>query len=330
MRRREFITLLGGAAAWPSAARAQQAEGMRRIAVLLGWSESNPEFRSWIATFAEGLARLGWVDGRNVQMDVRWTRGDVRRMQTFAKELVELQPDVVFASTTPVMAALQRETRTLPIVFVVVADPVGSAFVAGLPRPGGNITGFINVEPEMGGKWLEMLKEIVPRMSRVAMMFNPDTAPGGGAFFLNPFEAAARSLAVEPITVRVRSDAEIEAGITSLGREQAGLVLQSDSFLAVHQETVISLAARNNVPAVGADFPGFAKAGGLLSYGANFPDIFRRAASYVDRVLRGANPSDLPVQQPTKFELVINLKTAKALGLTVPPSLLATADEVIE
>jgi putative ABC transport system substrate-binding protein len=330
MRRRDFITLVGCATVQPLAARAQQAERMRRIAVLLGWSESDPEYQSWIATFAEALARLGWVDSRSVLMDVRWARGDVRRMQTFAKELVELQPDVVFASTTPVMAALQRETRTLPIVFVVVADPVGSAFVAGLPRPGGNITGFINVEPEMGGKWLEMLKEIVPRMSRVAMMFNPDTAPGGGAFFLNPFEAAARSLAVEPITVRVRSDAEIEAGITSLGREQAGLVLQSDSFLAVHQETVISLAARNNVPAVGADFPGFAKAGGLLSYGANFPDIFRRAASYVDRVLRGANPSDLPVQQPTKFELVINLKTAKALGLTVPPSLLATADEVIE
>ena len=329
--RRQFISALGGVAvAWPLAARAQQAEGMRRIAVLLGWSESDLEYRSWIATLAEELARLGWVDGRNVQMDVRWARGDVRRMQTFAKELVELQPDVILASTTPVTAALQRETRTLPIVFMVVVDPVGSGFVASLSRPGGNITGFINVEPEMGGKWLEILKQIAPRMSRVATMFNPDTAPGGGAFFLNPFEAAARSLAVEPITVRVRSNAEIEAGITSLGREQAGLVLQSDSFLAVHQETVISLAARNNVPAVGADIPGFTRAGGLLSYGANFPDIFRRAASYVDRVLRGANPSDLPVQVPTKYELVINLKTARALGIEVPSAVLSIADKVIE
>ena len=227
-------------------------------------------------------------------------------------------------------AALQRKTRTLPIVFVVVVDPVGSGFVAGLSRPGGNITGFVNVEPEMGGKWLEILKQIAPRMSRVAMMFNPDTAPGGGAFFLNSFEAAARSMAVEPITVRVRSDAEIEAGIASLGREQAGLVLQSDIFMVVHQGTVISLAARNNVPAIGADIPGFTRAGGLLSYGANFPDIFRRAASYVDRVLRGANPSDLPVQVPTKYELVINLKTARALGIEVPSAVLSIADEVIE
>ena len=330
MRRRDFVkAMAGSAAAWPLAARAQPPEGLRRIAVLLGWSET-PEFRSWIATFAEGLARLGWVDGRNVQMDVRWTRGDVRRMQTFAKELVGLRPDVILSSTTPVTAALQRETRTLPIVFVIVVDPVSSGFVAGLPRPGGNITGFINVEPEMGGKWLELLKEIAPRMSRVAMMFNRDTAPGGGAFFLNPFEAAAQLLAVEPITVRVRSDAEIEAGITSLGREQAGLVLQSDSFMVVHQGAVISLAARNNVPAIGADFPSFAKAGGLLSYGANFPDIFSRAASYVDRILRAANPSDLPVQAPSKYELRINLKTAQALGLTIPESFLQRADEVIE
>jgi len=330
MRRRDFITLAGGALARPLAARAQPAKGMRRIGVLLGWSESNPVFRSWIGTFADGLARLGWLDGRNVQMDVRWTGGDVRRIQSFAKDLVELQPDVILSSTTPVTAALQRETRTLPIVFAVVVDPVGSGFVAGLPRPGGNITGFINVEPEMGGKWLELLKQIAPRMTRVAMMFNPDTAPGGGTFFLKAFEAAARSLAVEPITVRVRSDAEIEAGITSLGREQAGLVLQSDSFLAVHDRMIISAAARNNVPAIGADIPTFASGGGLLSYGPNFPDIFRGAASYVDRILGGANPSDLPVQTPTKYELVINLKTAQALGLTIPESFLQRADEVIE
>ena len=331
MKRREFITLLGSAAAaWPLAARAQQAERMRRIAVLLGWSESNPEYRSLIDTFVQGLAQLGWVAGRNVLIDVRWTRGDVRRMQTLVKELVELQPDVILCQSTPVTAALQRETRTIPIVFVIVADPVGSGFVAGLPRPGGNITGVINIEGEMGGKWLELLKEIAPRISRVAMMFNPDTAPGGGAFFLSSFEAAARSLAVEPITVRVHSAAEIEAEIASLGRDQAGLVLQSDSFLVVHQRTVISLAVRHNVPAIGVDLPFFAKEGGLLNYGANFSDIFRRAQSYVDRILRGANPSDLPVQVPTKYELVINLKAAKALGREVPPMLLGRADEVIE
>ena len=329
MRRREFITLLGSTTMWPLAARTQQAERTRRIAVLLGWSET-PIYRSSIDAFAQELARLGWEDGRSVQIDVRWANGDVGRIPTLAEELIALQPDLVFTSTTPVTAALQRETRRLPIVFLIVVDPVGSGFVAGLPRPGGNITGFINVEPEMGGKWLEMLKEIAPRMSRVAMMFNPDTAPGGGAFFLPPFEAAARSLAVEPIKVRVRGDAEIEAGITSLGREQAGLVLQSDSFMVVHQGTVISLAARNNVPAIGADFPSFAKAGGLLSYGANFPDIWSRAASYVDRILRGANPSDLPVQAPSKYELRINLKTAQALGLTIPESFLQRADEVIE
>jgi putative tryptophan/tyrosine transport system substrate-binding protein len=237
---------------------------------------------------------------------------------------------VILAGATPATAAVQRETRTIPIVFAVVSDPVGAGFVVGLPRPGGNITGFTNVEAALGGKWLGMLKEIAPRVERVAIMFNPDTAPGGGAYFLGPFEAAARSPGAEPITARVRSDAEIEAAITSLGREQAGLVIMPDSFMQVHQGTVISLTASNNVPAIGADLPGFAKEGGLLSYGANFPDIFRRAAPYVDRILRGANPGDLPVQAPTKWELVINLKTAKALGLDVPVQLRQLADDVIE
>jgi putative tryptophan/tyrosine transport system substrate-binding protein len=331
VRRREFITLLGGAAAaWPLAARAQQQERMRRIAVLMGWSESDPQFRSWIEAFVQELARLGWADGRNVHIDVRWTSGDVGRIGTFAKELVELQPNVILGGTTPVTAALQRETRTIPIVFVVVADPVGPGFVAGLPRPGGNITGFLNAEAAMGGKWLEILKEIAPRLTRVAIMFNPDTAPGGGAYFLGAFEAAARSLAVEPLTARVRSDAEIEAVIASLGPEQGGLVIMTDSFMGVHRGTVISLAARNKVPVIGADLPSFAREGGLLSYGANLRDIFRRAAPYVDRILRGANPGDLPVQGPVKYEMVVNLKTAKALGIEVPPTLLARADEVIE
>jgi putative ABC transport system substrate-binding protein len=284
---------------------------------------------SWIEIFVEAIAQLGWIGGRNVQIDVRWAGGDVGRIRTFAKELVELQPDVIFAGTTPVTAALQRETRTIPIVFAVVSDPVGAGFVAGLPRPGGNITGFINVEAAMGGKWLEILKEIAPGVRRAGIMFNPSTAPGGGAYFLGSFEAAARSLAVEPIVVRVHSDAEIEAGIDSLG-PQVGLVIMTDSFMAVHQPTVISATARNKMPTMGADLQTFAKEGGLVSYGPNFTDFFRRAASYVDRILRGANPADLPVQVPTKYQLVINLKTAKALGLDVPATLLARADEVIE
>jgi putative tryptophan/tyrosine transport system substrate-binding protein len=215
IQRREFITLLGGAAAWPLAVRAQQGQRMRRIGVLMAFSESNPQFRSLIDTFMQGLTRSGWVDGRNVQIDVRWADGDVGRMRAFAKELTELQPDVILAGATPVTDALQKETHTIPIVFVIVSDPVGAGFVAGLSHPGGNITGFINVEATMGGKWLELLKEIAPRVERTAIMFNPDTAPSGGTYFLGPFETAARSLAVEPITARVRSDAEIEATLAS-------------------------------------------------------------------------------------------------------------------
>src|SRR6516165_4828685 len=236
MRRRDFISLVGGlAVAWPLAARAQQPEQMRRIAVLMGLSENDPVFQSSMNTFVQGLAQAGWIEGRNVHMDVRWARGDIHRMQTLAKEIVKTQPAVILSSTTPVTAALQRETRTIPIVFVIVTDPVGSGFVAGLPHPGGNITGFINAEAEMGGKWLELLKEIAPGIRTVGMMFNPDTAPGGGAYYLDSFKAAARSLAVEPITVHVRSDTEIETEMAALGRQQAGLVLQSDSFMAVHQ-----------------------------------------------------------------------------------------------
>jgi putative ABC transport system substrate-binding protein len=330
MRRRDFIkTVAGLASIWPFAARAQQSERIRRIAVLMGWSET-PIYRSSIDAFVQGLTQLGWEESRKIQIDVRWARGDVGRIPTLAQELVELRPDAIFTSTTPVTAALQRETHTIPIVFVIVADPVGSGFVASLPKPGGNITGFTNVEASLGGKWLEILKDFAPTVRRAAIMFNPDTAPGGGAIFLGPFEAAARSLAVEPITAHVRSDSEIETVITSLGRERAGLVIMTDSFMAVHQGTVISSTASNNVPVIGADLPSFVKEGGLLAYGANFPDIFGRAASYVDRILRGANPGDLPVQAPTKYELAVNLKTAKALGLTVPRELLYRADEVIE
>jgi putative ABC transport system substrate-binding protein len=330
MRRREFITLLGGAVAWPFAARAQQIDRVRRIGVLMGWAESDPEAQSALATFLKRLRQLGCADGRNVRIDKRWAAGDVERMRVFAKELVELQPDVILANTTPVTAALHQETRTIPIVFVIVSDPVGAGFIKNLPHPGGNITGFINVETSMAGKWLELLKEIAPAIRRAAIMFNPDTAPGGGSYFLGPFEAAARSFAVEPITAPVRSDAEIERLITGLGREPgAGLVVMTDGFMMVHRGSIISRAASSNVPAIYAE-AGSSKDGGLLSYGASSLDVFNRAAPYVDGILRGAKPADMPVQTPTKFELVINLKTAKALGLTVPTTLLVAADEVIE
>jgi putative tryptophan/tyrosine transport system substrate-binding protein len=247
-----------------------------------------------------------------------------------AKELVDLQPDVILVSGTPGTAALQRETRTIPIVFVPVADPVGSGFVAGLPRPGGNITGFISYEASLAGKWLELLSEIAPAVKRVAAIFNPDTAAANRSYYLPSFEAAARSLKVEPITALVRSDAEIAAAITTLGREPGGgLVLMPDSFMVVHRAPIILLAAQYNVPAI-FNFIGFVRDGGLLSYGPDNYDLFRRAASYIDRILRGAKPADLPVELPVKFEMALNAKTAKALGLTVPQSILLRADEVIE
>jgi len=329
MNRRETIALLGGAAIWPVAGRAQQTERVRRIGILMGWSESDSEFQGRIAALLQGLVQLGWVDGHNVRIDVRWTDGDANRARAFAKELAALQPDVIFAGASPATAALQRETSTIPIVFSSVADPVGSGFVASLARPGANITGFINIEATIAGKQLELLKKVAPGLTRAALMFNPDTAPGGGSYFLESFEAAARSLALKSIISSVHSDAEIETAIGSLGREQGGVVAMTDSFLGVHIGTVISAANRNNVPAI-FESPYMARAGGLMAYGQTGLDLFRRAASYVDRILRGAKPAELPVQVPTKFDLVINLKTARTLGLTVPPSLLAIADEVIE
>ena len=303
---------------------------MRRIGVLMAFDENDPEGKARLSGFTQGLAELGWTDGRNLRMDVRWAAGNVDRMRMFAKELVDLQPDVILAGATPATAALQRETRTIPIVFAIVADPVGAGFVASLPRPGGNITGFSNIEASMAGKWLELLTEIAPGVKRVAIMFNPDTAPGGGSYYLPSFEAAARSLKVEPIVAPVHSDAEIETVITSLGREPGGgLVVMPDGFMTIHRAPIILLAARNNVPAVYSNSV-FARDGGLLSYGPDRVDIFRRSASYVDRILRGAKPADLPVQLPVKFEMAVNVKTAKALGLTVPQSILLRADEVIE
>jgi putative ABC transport system substrate-binding protein len=329
MRRREFITGIGATVVWSLAARAQQGDRMRRIGVLIGFSENDPEAKAYLSGFTQGLAKLGWTDG-NLWMDVRWAAANADQMRSFAKELVNLQPDVILANTTPVTAALQRETRTIPIVFAAVADPVGAGFVASLPHPGGNITGFISQEAAMAGKWLELLAEIAPSVKRVAAMFNPETAPGGGSYFLPSFEAAARSFKVAPITAPVHSDAEIEPVIASLGRESGGgLVVMPDAFTLVHRASIILLAARNNVPAVYYE-AFFARDGGLLGYGADRGDIFRRAAPYVDRILRGTKPAELPVQQPIHFTMGLNSKTAKALGLAVPTSILLRADEVIE
>ena len=290
---------------------------MRRIGVLMAFDENDPEAKVWLSEFTRGLAELGWTNGRNLRMDIRWAGANADRMRMLAKELVDLQPDLILAYSTPVTAALQRETQTIPIV-------------ASLPRPGGNLTGFGTQEAAMAGKWLELLTEIAPGVKRAAIMFNPDTAAGGGSYFRPAFEAAARSLKVEPIAAPVHGDAEIETVIASLSREpRGGLVVMADAFMEVHRAPIILLAARNNVPAVYFDTV-FARDGGLLSYGPDRVDLFRRSASYVDRILRGAKPADLPVQLPVKFQMALNAKTAKALGLTVPTSILLRADDVIE
>ena len=331
MRRRDFITVLCGAAlTGPFAVSAQQTDRMRRVAVLMGYGEADPEAKALLAEFTQGLSALGWIEGRNLRMDVRWAPGRTDLMHTFAKELVDLHPDVILADSTPVTAALKRATLTIPIVFAIVADPVGSGFVASLSRPGANITGFSSVEGSIAGKWLDLLTTIAPDVKRAAMIFNPDTAPYTKSYVLPFFEDAARSLKVALVAAPVHNDAEITAVITALGREPGGGLLgMPDNFVEVHRELIISLAARSNLPAV-YQTPVIARDGGLLSYGANFRDIFRRSASYVDRILRGEKPSELPVQLPIKYLMVVNLKTAKALRLTVPPSILLTADEVIE
>jgi putative ABC transport system substrate-binding protein len=327
LRRREFIVGLGGAVAWPVAGRAQQGGRVRRIGWLMPLDENDPRAKSTISVFSQALADLGWADGRNVRMDLRWGGGDTNRIRALAQELVGLQPDIILASGT-VATALQRETRTIPIVFATAFDPVASGLIERLNQPGGNITGFGGVEPSMGGKWLELLSEIAPGLKRAASLFNPDFP--AGSVFMPSFETAARSLKVAPIIAPVHSDAEIETAIIALGREPGGgLVVMPDPFVGVHHAPIISAAARNNVPAVYPSSPS-PRDGGLLSYGPDGVDLVRRAASYVDRILRGEKPGDLPVQFPTKFEMVVNRKTAKALGLEVPLSILVRADEVIE
>ena len=330
VRRRDFITLVGGAAAaWPLAARAQEVDRARRIGVLMGFPESDSQAQGFIAAFRDGLQRLGWTDGRNVRIDTRWPAFDAESRQRFAKELVALQPDLILSHTTTTTAALLQQTRTIPIIFATVTDPLGSGFVPSLARPGGNVTGFTLVEPTMAAKWVELLKEIAPRVNRVAMLFNPTTAPYAD-YFLKPFKTAAPAFAVEAVAAPVRDMSELESVVAAQAREpNGGLIVMPDSFIDTHREEIISLVARYHLPAVYA-YRFFTERGGLLSYGADLRDNFRRAADYVDRVLKGEKPADLPVQAPTKFELIINLKTAKEQGLTITRDFLLIADEVIE
>jgi putative ABC transport system substrate-binding protein len=320
IRRRDFITLLGGvAAAQASAARAQQGDRVRRIGVLMPGDENDPVGKLLLPAFTQALAGLGWADGRNLRMDLRWGGGDINRIRAFAQELVGLQPDIILAISAVATVALQRETRTIPIVFAYVGDPVASGIVPRLNEPGGNITGFADWEASLGGKWLELLSEVAPELNRASIMFNPDTAASS---YMPSLEAAARSLKVALISAPVHSDAEIDTAIIALGREPAGgLVVMGDVFTTPHRAPIILAAARHNVPAV-YGLSTFARDGGLLSYDVDRVDLYRRAATYVDRILRGAKPGDLPVQFWTKFEMVVNLKTAKALGLAVPPSIL--------
>ena len=331
MNRRETLIALCalGAAVTPFAAPAQQPGKVRRIGVLLGQAESDSAAQSRLAGLKESLAALGWVEGRNLSIEIRWSGGDVKRASALAKELVALKPEVIVCTTTPVTAALQRETRTIPIVFTAVSDPVGSGFVKTLSQPGGNITGFINLESSLVAKCLELLKEMAPRVTRVGVMFNPETAPYA-EYYLGPLKTAAPKLGVKAFATRVRSTSDIEEAISGLGREPGGgLIIMPDSFFGAHRKSMIALTARFKVPTI--YFAGqFVADGGLSSYGPDVGDLWLRPAVHVDRILRGAKPADLPVQQPVKFELVINLKTAKALGLGIPQSTLLRADKVIE
>jgi len=328
MKRREFITLVGGAAAaWPLAARAQQ-EHMRRVGVLMNFEENDPEAKSRLAAFRHGLERRGWSEGRNVYLEYRFTAVSAGRTKVLAKELVALHPDVILANSSAVAVALQRETRAIPIVFVNVSDPIGLGFIASLARPGGNFTGVLHLEASIVGKWLAMLKEIAPSLTRAALIGNPRTTSFD--YFVQSAQATATSLAVELVPAHVETDADIERSIEAFARvPDGGLVLPPDSTTIAHRDLVIALAARHRLPAV-YPIQLFVEAGGLMSYGTDQNDMFRLAASYVDRILRGDKPADLPAQAPTKFETAVNLKTAKALGLTVPPGLLLAADQVIE
>jgi putative ABC transport system substrate-binding protein len=331
MRRRDFIALIGGAgAAWPLVASAQQADRTRRIGVLMGYPETESEGQAFVSAFRDGLQQLGWFLDGKLQIDTRWSPpGNTDTLHRFANELAASQPDLILSHSTPTTAALLQATRSIPILFAFVSDPLGSGFVASFPHPGGNVTGFIVMEPGIAGKWLELLKQVAPRVARVGILFNPTTAPYAN-YYLEPFKAAARSFAVEGIVAPVRDGSELESIIAAQAREpNGGFVVMPDAFTDTYRVEIISLAARYSLPAV-YPFRYWAKDGGLLSYGVDQIDNFRRAAIYADRILKGEKAGDLPVQAPSKFQLVINLKTAKALGLTISRDFLLVADEVIE
>jgi putative ABC transport system substrate-binding protein len=330
MKRREFITLLGSAAAAGTlAAHAQNREGVR-LGILMPFATTDPSWRLDTTALITQLKQLGWAEGRNLRIDYRWASGDAERMQASAKELVAQQPDVIVCRSTPVTAALLAQTRTIPVVFVMVSDPVGERFVESLARPGGNATGFTNVESSMAGKWLELLKEIAPNIKRIAFIFNPKVAPGGGSYYTNLIKSAATSFALPPTAIPVHDAAEIESAIAKFASEpNGGLLVLPDTTTRTHHRLIVMLAAQNRIPAI-YDVRDIVVDGGLISYGVDVADLIRRAAGYVDRVLKGAKPAELPVQLPTKFELVINIQTAKALGLEVSSQLQQRADEVIE
>jgi putative tryptophan/tyrosine transport system substrate-binding protein len=329
MKRREFIAGLGSAAAWPFAAEAQQAGRLRRIGVLIGLAEEDPETQGRLAAFRQGMQQRGWSEGRNLQIDYRWAGPEAERVMFYAAELVRTQPDLILAITSPSVAALQRATRTIPIVFAGIGDPVGQGFVVSLARPGGNITGFTGLEFTLGEKWVSFLKELAPGVTRIAYLFHPEIGPYY-ALWLKSVEAAAATLGVETTAAPVRAGSDVEHAISAIAvHPDGGLIVQPDGYTVTNRWLIIELAARHRLPAV-YTYRYEALEGGLVSYGADIPDQFRRAADYVDRILKGQNPSALPVQQPLKYELVINLKTAKGLGLTIPPNVVAIADEVIE
>ena len=328
MRRREFITLLGGAAAtWPLAGRAQQFEPLRRIGVLMTTADDR-EGRRRLSAFREGLEKRGWAEGKNISIDVNWSVSDPERTRSLVNELIGRAPDLILASGTPATSALHRARAAIPVIFTVVSEPIEQGFVQSLAHPGGNITGFANLEPSLGGKWIELLKEIAPNVTRVAIIFNPQAAPAAIVMSRSADEAAEK-LAIELVRSPVHDPAEIESAITRLRRQTDGFVMLPDTSLNIHRKLIVELASRSQLPAV-YPFSYLVTEGGLASYGIDLADSFRQAAVYVDRIFHGEKPADLPVQQPTKFDLAINLKTAKALGLIVPPTLLARADEVIE
>src|SRR5262245_39805706 len=327
MRRRGFITLIGGAVTWPLAAQAQQPDRVRRIGVLMSLTADDPEGQPRVTAFRRGLQDLGWTEGRNLQIDVRWGMGDADLHRKYAAELVALAPDVILAAGVPIVRALQQASRTVPIVFAQSIDPVGAGVVAGLARPGGNTTGFMSYEYNLSGKWLELLKEVAPRVTRLAIVRDSSTATGIGQWAV--IQAMASSFGMELSPVEVRDAGEIERDISEFARGSGGLIATVSARVNVHRELIVALAARHKLPAVyNARY--FVTGGGLISYGPDYVDQYRRAAGYVDRILKGEKPGELPVQAPTKYDLAINLKTAKPLGLDVPPTLLARADEVIE